>query len=131
MSQSLGGLDRSFLAGDTVSAYHVMQVPTATANTVIPWQTTTAAIVGVTQEAVDSGSAVTVRLLGTTKCIAANSIVSGTILMPQTATGLVLTATTAQITAAARHIVGISLEAGDTNSVIEVLLQPTFIGNIT
>lgn len=131
MGQDLAGLDRSFLAGDTLTAYRVVQMVTGTANTVILWQTTTAFPIGVTVSKADSGTAIPVRLFGTAKIIAANSIVAGTIVMPETATGAVLTATANLGTTTARNIIGITLTDADTNSAVEVLLQPQNIPVVT
>lgn len=131
MSQDLSGIDRSFIAGDTLTAYRVVALATTTANTVNYWDTTTAVPIGATLSKADSGTAVPVRLFGTAKLIAANSITTGTLLMAQTATGAVLTATATLGTTTARSVIGIAVEPSDTNSAVEVVLMPQFIPPVT
>lgn len=134
MSQDTPGVIKSFRAGDTLSAYRVVQADTATCNTVVMWATSTSRAIGVTAAYADSGSAIPVILNGTARCQAVDTITVGTVLQVQTATGLVQTATVlTPATGAANHvrIVGVAAESVSTGGVVEVILQPVFLNALT
>lgn len=132
MSQDTYGLDKTFLAGDTLAAYRVV-MQNGTDNTVDLWNTSTSRFIGVTTQKADSGAAIAVRLYGTAKCQAVDTMTAGTVLAVQTATGLVQTATVVvPATAAGSHvrILGLANESVATGGVLEVILQPVQISNL-
>ena len=131
MGQSSSGKGdvASFLAGDTMAAYRVVTFGGASSTGIFvdPHLTSTAFILGVTLSGASvTGEAIDVLLAAPiAKCSCAASVSSG-------ALGGVLTASAGQIAERANPatvttrlagLIGISLEAGDTNSVIAVLLQ--------
>jgi len=119
----------SFKASATLAAYVIVK-PGTGANLVALHDTNTAQIIGVTQQASVGGanSSVLVALNGCAKVTAGASVSSGAILIPQTATGFAVEDGAGgyinTATALANFSLGLALDAGDTNSTIEVLLRP-------
>lgn len=94
-------------------------------------ETGTSLILGISQEdASATGQAWPIRIAGTSKAVCGASVSCGAILIPQTATGKVIEGTISAntTTTALPRSVGVALEKGSTNSVIEVLIA---INNIT
>lgn len=119
MSQVHGTWPRlSFKAAATLSAYTVVKV--SAANTVAAYDTTTAQALGVTQQASQGGanSSVLVALLGCCKVIAGAAVTAGDIVMANNAGQAITRDTTTS------KALGVALDAGETNSVIEILLKP-------
>jgi hypothetical protein len=120
-SQARGQTIISMIAGDSITAGMVVGfLSTSVANTVYIPDTTTAFIVGVAAESVDSGAAIPVIIAGTAKCIAVNSISTGTLVMPDSATGYVEVFAGTQTT---QPVVGIAMENASDGAKVEVLLQ--------
>lgn len=132
MSQQISGHadTRSFAAGDTLTAFRVVTFGgnSTTGIHVDPWATDTQAILGVTlDDASATGNSVPILLAAPTmrvSCFA--SVSAGAIVGPATAGAgqIVERANPATVTTAMVPTLGIALEAGSTNSVIEILLQP-------
>jgi len=125
MSQVRGQNIVSFKGNATMTAYVIVK-PTAK-NTVGICDTSTAYIVGVTADtSYESGASVPVVIGGTAKVLCGASVSAGAVVMAQTTTGYAVEAT-AMLNNTASSVVpktlGIALEAGSTNSVIEVLIQ--------
>lgn len=119
MSQVHGTWPRlSFKAAATLSAYTVVKV--SADNTVAAYDTTTAQAVGITQQGSQggAGSSVVVALLGCCKVTAGAAISAGAIVMANNA-GQAITRDTTTAKA-----LGIALDAGETNSTVEILLTP-------
>lgn len=131
MSQSISGKGsvRSFQAGDTLAAFRIVAYGGASTTGIFvdPWATETSHIIGVTLGAASAtAEAVDVLLLAPTakmSCFA--SVSSGALVGPATAGAgqIQERANPTTVTTRLVPVVGISLEAGDTNSVIEVLMN--------
>lgn len=121
MSQQVpGGLVKSFQAAATLSANRIVAL--SAANQVGLWNTTTAMIIGVTlEDSRQTGQAIAVALGGTVKVLCNASVSAGAIVGPDTNTGAIIERANAATNTA--KTLGIALEAGSTNSVIEVALQ--------
>lgn len=126
MSVSRVGPDITLKAADgSVTAYRVVTV--SGVNQVDVWQTATSLTLGVAQDdASATNDAVGVRIYGTSKATCGESISSGSLLTVQTDTGKILNGTKTYNTGttAIPRTVGISLQAGSTNAVIEIVLFP-------
>ena len=116
-------------AAATLPAYVIVKPGTA-GNTVALHDTNTAQIIGITQQQSQGGigSSVLVALNGCAKVQAGASVSAGAVLIPQTATGYAIEDAAGGFinttTALVNFSLGLALDAGDTNSVIEVLLRP-------
>ena len=125
MSQHTPGKTRSFKSGaGSLSSARVVGL--SAANTVTYWATSTSMIVGVTyDEAQQSDAAISVILDGTAKVTCFASVSAGAIVGPATdGSGKVRERTNpATTTTAFEKTIGMALEAGSTDSVIEVALQ--------
>lgn len=119
----------SFKAAATVSAYRIVKPGTA-ANQVATWDTATAVMLGISQQASvgGTGTSVLIAVYGAAKLMAGASISAGAVVTGQTATGLGIAETTNGFidttSATVPYNIGIALDAADTNSVFEVLMQP-------
>lgn len=117
MSQMKTGDIITLTATASVSAYSIVGVDT-TGYCSMP-ATNTVAILGVTQDLATTNAAVGICINGTSKVVAGMSITAGDPIAAQTGgtgRGAVATTTSAGL--------GIALESGSTNSVIEVSVQP-------
>jgi hypothetical protein len=102
---------------------------TSTAYTVRPWNTVTANVIGVFTNNCSTGGVVEVAMDGTAKVLCAASVSAGALVGPNTVTAnlsggigqIIEKPTWASATGA--HIIGVALEPGSTNTVIEVMLQ--------
>ena len=125
----------SFKGNDSLSAYRIVR-PTGTPNQVALYDTTTSLILGVTtQDCVKSDAAAAVAINGTCRVICAASVSCGALLKPEAATTsgfAVESANSYSNTAASLQpkTLGIALNAGSTNTVIEVLLMINNISKI-
>lgn len=128
MTQDGGQVIRSRKTNATLSAFRVVRVTAA--NTVGLYDTTTSLIYGVTGD--DSqggtGSSVKVVVSGSVKVQCAASVSAGALVTAQSATtsGLVMEVgahINNTTSAAVPKILGIAMEAGSTNTVIEVELR--------
>lgn len=130
MAQSASGKGdvKSFAAGDTLGAFRVVTFGGAstTGIHVDPWATSTSFVLGITLgPASFTGEAVDVLLMGpTAKASCFASVSAGALVGPATAGAgqIVERANPNTVTTQLVSILGISLDAGDTNAVIEVLL---------
>jgi hypothetical protein len=127
MAQALYGLDKTFIANaafnTTTALWRVMYA--AGSDTAGIVNTTTCNVIGILQNANSveaTGGAAIVRLLGTSKAICGVSVGVGALVIPNTAGAIIPIGT---VTGTAYPIVGVALENGSTNSVIEIVLQPT------
>lgn len=128
-SQDRGQTLISCIAAQTLSAFRVVR-HTGTRNTVNLYDTTTSLIFGVTADdsADGTGTSVKVVLAGTAKVACAASVSAGALVTAQSATssGLIMEVgahVNNTTTAATPKILGIAMQAGSTNSVIEVALR--------
>lgn len=130
MSQSRNSIYASFKAGDTLSAQRIVRL--SAANTVDLAVTATSMGFGITSDGADSGAAIQVTILGTAKVACGASVSAGAFVTWQTDTGLAVEATHLNNTAASviPNAIGLALEAGSTNGVIEVLISPNFINKV-
>ena len=130
MAQSSSGKGdvKSFAAGDTLAAFRVVTFGGASTTGIFvdPWATSTSFVFGVTlSPASFTGEAVDVLLAApTAKASCFASVSSGALVGPATAGAgqIVERANPNTVTTRLTGLLGIALEAGDTNSVIEVLL---------
>jgi len=109
-------------------AYRVVTV--SGANTADIWKTATSLILGVSMEdASATGEAWKIRIAGTAKVACGASVSAGALVTPMTGTGKITEATKTYntTTTVVPRSLGIALEAGSTNSVIEVLIMPNNI----
>jgi len=125
MSQENNGTIISCKAANTnVTAYKIVAV--SAENTVALWDTVTSAILGVSSmDAAAANSAVGVVINGTVRVQCGASVGAGSVVCPQTATGKCIEATNTlnTTTTVIPRTLGIALENGSTNSVIEVALM--------
>ena len=125
MTVSVYGLDKTFRAGGnyatTTSQYEPVFL--SAANTVSTANTSTNVFLGVLQNKPASGSSANVRILGTTKIRIDASVTAGD-LIGFGASAAVSIINTAVTTTARQSVIGIALETGSTNTIIEVLIQP-------
>lgn len=128
MSQESNQIVKSFMANASLPAYSVVEL--LTDSTVINWTATTAAgvagmIVGVTRDVASTNGAVPVVIGGTARAVCNASISAGSIVGPVTATAgfIQAVAMPTTVTGVWPNTLGIALENGSTNAVIEVLLQ--------
>lgn len=134
MSQQVNGVVKSFKALDaSIPAYRVVFL--ATNGTVDLCETSTVMGFGISaQDVSTAGEAIPIILGGTAKAQCGASVSAGALLTWQTATGLVVEAVANSVgtaTAIVPKAIGISLENGDTNSIIEILVAPQFVDKDT
>lgn len=116
-------------ASGSSPAYRVV-APGTTSSQAQVWVTATTLMIGISQkDASATGEAWNVRIYGTSKATCGASVSSGSILTAQTDTGKVIAGTKTYDTGttAIPRTIGVALEKGDTNSVIQVLIMPNNI----
>lgn len=131
MSQKRAQTVISMKAAATLAAYTVVGI--SAANTVALRDTSTSMIFGVTtDDSMDgTGSSVAVCIAGTAKVLCGASVSAGSVVTVQTATGYAIEAAAVNTTTSAiPKLLGIALQAGSTNAVIEVALQINNIGKV-
>lgn len=126
MSQMSNQMVKSFQASATIPAYVVVKGDTV--GKVKVWDTTAAFVIGVSADYSNTDQVAPIVIGGTAKVRCAASVAAYTTVGPSTVTtnvtpGSIIT-TVFGTTTANLIILGIALENGSTNSVIEVLLQP-------
>ncbi len=116
----------------TIPAFRLL-APAAGNNSVDLWATATQFMFAISQDQSSgaTGTSIVAAIVGCGKLMAGASVSSGSLVTGQTATGLGIEAsqrgfidTTA---ATVPYAIGIALDAADTNSVFEVLIQPQFV----
>lgn len=129
MSQESNQLLKSFEAYDSLPAYRIV-APLSTTTVdyvrVVRWGTTTGYMIGTSWgEASVSGVAVPVVVAGSGRVACGASVSSGS-LITGTTTGFAIEAVNVlnTTTTVIPRCLGVGLQVGDTNSVIEVLIQP-------
>lgn len=129
MAQEVNGTIKSFKAASgSVPAYRIAVVTGI--NTVGVTFTSTSVLVGITaNDASATGQAVGVVLNGTAKCMCGASVSAGAILTAQTDTGKCIEATAVlnTTTTVIPRTIGVALQKGSTNSIIEVAIIPNNI----
>lgn len=123
--QKIGDIITLKAADLSVPAYRIVGVD-ANGKADIP-NTTTTALLGVTNnDASATNQAVGVIISGTAKCKCGASVGAGEVVGCQTSTGKCIEITDVAVTTttAVPKAIGISLQAGSTNSVIEITVQP-------
>jgi hypothetical protein len=124
MSQYTPGVKVSLEADDTLAAFIVVGQG-ARAHTVNAWQTSSSHVLGVTEALADSGAAASIIVSGTAKVTCNASIPAFSLVGPVTGSAGLIAAITVNTATTFPKLLGIALENGSTNGVIEVLLQPT------
>jgi len=134
MSQFSNQIVKSFMANQSIGAYVVVSRAATSTMSVLPWNTTTSFVLGVSLNAASTGEAVNVVIGGTAKVACAASVSVGAIVGPNTVTsnlnagpGCIVERAASFTSTALYKNIGIALEAGSTNSVIEVLIQPNHV----
>lgn len=122
MSQYTPGVKVSIEASDTIPAYRVVVL--GATRLVGLFQTSSAAIIGVSEALCDSGAACSVIVNGTAKVACNASVPAGSLVGPATDASGLITPRTVNTATTFPPILGVALESGSTNSVIEVLLSP-------
>lgn len=128
MSQVSNQMVKSFAANQSVAAYTVVTRSATTTMAVNTWNTLSANILGVAADNVSTNNSLPVIISGSAKCICSASVSAGSIVGPVTTAsfiGYIAERTQPFTVTSAYKILGVALEAGSTNSVIEVLLQPS------
>lgn len=112
-------------ASGSCPAYRVVAPGTTSAYAQV-WVTATTLMIGISQkDASATGEAWNIRVYGTSKAVCGASVSSGSILTAQTDTGKVIQGVKLMATGASQaRVIGVALEKGDTNSVIEILIAP-------
>jgi len=128
MSQESNQVVKSFMAGASIPSYAVVGMQTD--STVITWAATATMLIGVSRDVASTGGAVSIVIGGTARVLCNASISAGAIVGPtNTNTGAIVErGGTNSSTQDAVKTLGIALENGSTNAVIEVLLQPQNYG---
>lgn len=123
MSQQSNQSVKSFTAAHSIPAYSV--VTCLTDGTVAVWSATASMIIGIATDNASTGGALGIVIGGTAKVICNASISAGAIVagVGNTNGAIAEAGATNTTTGDFQKIVGISLENGSTNAVIEVLLQ--------
>ena len=125
MSQRRAVVEVSFTAGETLAAFRIVG-PSSGTSAVQLWDTSTALFTGVTQDSSSggTGSSVLVAIGGACKVVCDASVSAGAILTGQTATGLAIAGvnTSDTHTTTLPRSIGVALQAGSTNAVIEMLI---------
>jgi len=123
MSQFSNQVVKTFAANQSVTAYTIVSRAATSTMAVLPWNTTTSLVLGIARDNASTGDALEVVIGGTAKVICSASVSAGSLVGPTTATAGYAAAITGFFTTSAYKYIGIALEAGSTNSVIEVALQ--------
>lgn len=116
----------------TISAYRLL-APAAGGNSVQLWATSTSIMFAVSQDQSygATGTSILAAIGGCAKLAAGASVSAGAIVTGQTATGLGIADTTNGVwnttTSVVPYAIGIALDAADTNSVFEILIQPRLV----
>ena len=119
MSQMKTGDVITLKATASISAYSIVQVDTTAQKCSMP-TTITSNVVGISQDLAVTNGAVAICINGTSKVVAGASVTAGDPVGAQTAgTGKAVTVSTTTTAG-----IGIALQSGSTNSVIEVIVQP-------
>jgi hypothetical protein len=114
-------------ASGSCPAYRVVAPGTSSAHAQV-WVTATTLMLGVSMEDASATSdAWKIRIAGTAKAQCGASVSTGSILTAQTDTGKVIQATITDntTTSTVPRIIGVALESGSTNSVIEIQIAIT------
>lgn len=122
MSQYTPGVKVSIEASDTIPAYRVVAL--GATRVVGLWQTNSSFLVGVSESLADSGAACSIIVSGTAKVSCLSSVAAGSLVGPSTDGSGQIAARTVNTATTFPQILGVALESGSTNSVIEVLLSP-------
>ncbi len=130
MSQALGVLDKTFIAGEDLSNYRYYAVYLSDDHTVKVCTTSYLNAIGILQNNPKSGEEAVVRLVGTTKAVAAGSISAGTRVKATTA-GKIEAIGTAGATE--QEVIGVALESsGGDGEIIEIfLIQESYVKGTT
>lgn len=116
----------SFKAGTTIPAYRIVQMNTATANTVIVAAAATNVLIGVTANTVlETGLAIPVIVSGIAKVYFNDSCVSGALVTADSSGRGIQHASAS----AGSYVIGtlIGAKVEDTGTIAEVLVNPYFI----
>lgn len=122
MSQESNQVVKTFVASESISAYAVVGI---LAGSYIAWDTLSANIVGVAMDNASTNGALPVCIAGTAKVRCFASVPTSVVVGPASAgSGSIQNrGATGTSTANFEKVLGVSLENGSTNAVIEVLLQ--------
>ena len=131
MSQFSNQIIKTFEARASITAYTCVAALATTTASVGPWNTVTLFPIGVAQNNASTGDAIEVCIGGTSKVGCQAAVTGGQVVQPGTVTanitlgiGCIKNAATFTVTTNWPTL-GIALESGLTNSVIEVLVNPT------
>lgn len=121
----------------TIAAFRLL-TPAAGGNSVALWATATQFMFAVSQDASGgaTGTSVLAAIGGCAKLQAGASISAGSIVTGQTATGMGVASALDQLNLASLtsgsvpFAIGVAMDAADTNSVFEVLIQPRLFRTI-
>ena len=85
MSQAVRDFDKSFTADNAIAQYQAVKITSTGSNTVDVSTANGDAILGIAQSAAATGEQVTVRMMGTSRCLAGGTITAGQTVTPTTA----------------------------------------------
>lgn len=129
MAQEVNGVIKTFKAfAASIAAYRIVAAGTGK-NVARLADTSTCFLIGVSANDISAtGQALSVVLNGTAKCMCGASVSSGALLSFQTDTGKCIEALASAYnhttTTIIPRTIGVALQAGSTNSVIEILVNP-------
>lgn len=112
---------KSFIATASIPAY--VCVSMVTTGSVAVWDTLSSNIIGVSKDNASTGQSIDIVIAGTAKVLCAASVSAGSIVGPATASTAGYVVERAVTASTTTKYLGVAYEPGDTNSVIEVLLQ--------
>ena len=126
MSQALGILDKSFIAGEDLTDKTYYAVYLSADKTVSLCTTSHLNAIGILQNDPDTNETASVRLIGTSKAVASGAITVGTRVVATTA-GKIAAITTAGATE--QEVIGVALEAASADGdIIEIaLVQESYV----
>jgi hypothetical protein len=121
MSQSVRDFKKSFTADNAIVQYSVVKVTTTGASTCDTATANGDAMIGIAQNGPSAAEQCTVRMFGTSKCLAGGTITAGQTVTATTAGKVVADSTDTH------GIIGRALESAVTGDTFEVLIQPYVI----
>lgn len=121
---------KSFTCQDTMTAFRVVVMDSTTAGRINRFATASSIVIGVSADSAETGGSVPVVIYGTARVSCAASVSAGSIVGPSTdGAGQIVERSRAATAGTVK--IGVALQSGSANSIIEVLLQPLNLGPVT
>lgn len=123
------GFSYTFRANESIGAYLCVAANASSTSQFLCElaDTSTSVPLGIIQDAVSTDGAANVSILGVCRAQCGASVSSGARITWQTATGKIVEGAFNTTTGYSPHNLGVALQAGSTDAVIKVLLNPNYI----